>query len=635
MTSLKHHDVPIPETLLNSWQHIVDQLASELGVAAALVMRAHANSIEVCCASDTQNSPYHRGEHESWQQNLYCETVLRQGSLLCIENAEATRKWANNPDLKLGMKAYCGLPLRWPTGESFGTLCLLDDKNNPFCALCRHMLEHYQTIIETELASLCEQEKLQRLNHELRHRVESRTLDLANISYSLNQEIERRKSIEQQMHYQRDHDSGTGFLNRKALEHQIEQMLQKAKRTQKQVAVIHIGIANARGLQTKFGFDQFEVLLKQYRDKLGQLDLSECLTARPCTNDIVLAFITENVSRDCDALLIRILDAGRSDYFLQGEEVHLHSHIGVASSSSATALALLRHANQAMVVCKDSGERFTFYLQSHSDHFVHHNQIESYLLQAVRNDDLLLYFQPKVTPQTRHWVGAEALLRWRHPILGDISNEALIHMAEQNGLIFEVGAFVLRAAVEKAKEWQTCCSEFRIAVNVSPIQLKNPRFCQQVKHLLEIYHLPPRCLELEVTESGLIADEVLARETLNQLSKLGVALSLDDFGTGYASFSYLKKYPFDAIKIDKSFVQHLDDSEQDREIIRSIIHVAKKLELIVVVEGIETESQERLLIHEGCDFGQGYLYGKPMPANEFEINLQQHAAPEIRSRRIT
>ncbi|MDF4360477.1 EAL domain-containing protein, partial [Vibrio parahaemolyticus] len=141
------------------------------------------------------------------------------------------------------------------------------------------------------------------------------------------------------------------------------------------------------------------------------------------------------------------------------------------------------------------------------------------------------------------------------------------------------------------------------------------------EHLLEAFHLPARFLELEVTESALIADEVVARTTLKKLNKLGVTLSLDDFGTGYASFSYLKKYPFDAIKIDKSFVQQMEKSDDDRAIICSIIHIAKKLELQVVIEGIESPQQEQFLIGEGCDIGQGFLYGKPMPCNEFEQSL--------------
>ena len=146
-------------------------------------------------------------------------------------------------------------------------------------------------------------------------------------------------------------------------------------------------------------------------------------------------------------------------------------------------------------------------------------------------------------------------------------------------------------------------------------------FAEQVIHLLETYHLEPHFLELEVTESGLIADEVVAKNTLESLHDIGVTLSLDDFGTGYASFSYLKKFPFDAIKIDKSFVDQMLNSSEDKEIVRSIVQIAKKLDLKVTIEGIESEVQEQFIVEEGCDVGQGYLYGKPMPGQEFEHSL--------------
>ena len=200
-------------------------------------------------------------------------------------------------------------------------------------------------------------------------------------------------------------------------------------------------------------------------------------------------------------------------------------------------------------------------------------------------------------------------------------------MAEQNGLIFEVGNFVLRAAIEKASQWVKLVDNFKMAINVSAVQLKNVQFAEQIRELLTTYQLPAQYLELEVTESCLIADEVVASNTLRVLHELGVTLSLDDFGTGYASFSYLKKFPFDCIKIDKSFVQQLENSDEDKEIVRSIIHVAKKLKLKVILEGIENQNQEDFIISEGCDFGQGYFYGRPMPCDEFEIGLLNQNYP--------
>ena len=438
----------------------------------------------------------------------------------------------------------------------------------------------------------------------------------------LTQEIDRRRAAEKQVSYQKTHDQGTGFLNRAALENIVSDTLRTLDHSQQSLIVINIGFSNARSIQTRYGFEAFDEILKEFRYRLGKRESRHFVTGRPSSNDLVLLVWGTDIDIKLHQLLNDITDIGMGSFYVKDTEVHLNSYIGVVQAHrTSNAKQLLQNACYAMLLCKESGEAYSYFCESHSNELNNHNQLESYLLQAVRNDDLMLYFQPKVHPQTHKWIGAEALLRWRHPILGDVSNEALIHMAEQNGLIFEVGSFVLRTAIDKAKQWSELIDNFKMAVNVSPIQLQNVNFAEQVQHLLESFHLPAHFLELEVTESALIADEVVARTTLNKLHKLGVTLSLDDFGTGYASFSYLKKYPFDAIKIDKSFVQQMEKSDDDRAIICSIIHIAKKLELQVVIEGIESPQQEQFLIGEGCDIGQGFLYGKPMPCNEFEQSL--------------
>ncbi|ENC6732015.1 EAL domain-containing protein [Vibrio navarrensis] len=621
MTKFKTLDYQIPEPMQHGWQRIVNLLADIVGVPAALVMRIHPQHIEVCRTSETPLNPYKLGDSETLGHGLYCESVINSNTELMIPNALSDPLWDKNPDIKLGMISYCGLPLLWPNGEAFGTICLLDERENHFSDTYRELLRCFRSSIEAQLAVVYQHEKLLRLNKALQHRVESRTSNLAQLSFSLSQERDKRLAAEQDADYQRQHDHGTGFLNLSALENQLQRQLEQSNPTN--IAVIHIGFTNARTIQAKYGFALFEELLVAYRNQISIPDAIFTLTGRPASHDLVIVIQSERIGQILETLLYRIVAVGQSTFNIDNNEVHLHAFIGVALSDAQTNSAeeLLSHANQAMVVSKESGQRYTYFSSAHADALLYHNQIESYLLQAVRNDDLTLYFQPKVCPNTHKWIGAEALLRWSHPVLGDVSNEALIHMAEQNGLIFEVGAFVLRVAIEKAKQWSEVVENFRVAVNISGIQLKNPLFAEQVQDLLEAYQLPSHYLELEVTESGLISDELVAKATLSRLHELGVTLSLDDFGTGYSSFSYLKKFPFDAIKIDKSFVQQIEHSEQDEEIIRSIIHVAKKLDLEVVMEGIETDTQEAFLIREGCDIGQGFLYGKPMPSNEFEQGL--------------
>ncbi|WP_322804632.1 EAL domain-containing protein [Vibrio alfacsensis] len=622
MAAFQTLDYEIPASMQKNWQNIVNLIAQIAGVPTSLIMRVHQNYIEVSTSSETNNNPYHVGDKEALGHGLYCEHVIENKRELIVANALPDKVWCNNPDIKYGMISYCGLPLFWPNGETFGTICMLDSKENRYTDTYRQLLNTFKDAIEAQLAVVYQQHKLLRLNSELKNRVETRTTDLAQLSYSLDKEIDRRKAAERQVSYQKTHDQGTGFLNRAALEEVLDETLGSFDHNAETLVVIDVGFTNARSIQTKYGFEAFDQVLKEFRFRLGHNESSYFVTGRPSSNDLVILMWGEELELKVQHLVDDISHVSLGNFPIDNTEVHLHSYIGIVQAKQGNhAKQLLQNACHAMLLCKESGETSCVFSENHIHDLHHHNQLESYLLQAVRNDDLMLYFQPKVLPHTHKWIGAEALLRWRHPVLGDISNEALIHMAEQNGLIFEVGSFVLRTAIDKAKQWSEIIDNFRIAVNVSPIQLQNVNFAEQIEHLLDSFHLPAKFLELEVTESALIADEVVARNTLNKLHDLGVTLSLDDFGTGYASFSYLKKYPFDAIKIDKSFVHQMENSDDDRAIICSIIHIAKKLDLQVVIEGIESTQQEQFLIGEGCDIGQGFLYGKPMSSNEFEQSL--------------
>ncbi|WP_017632616.1 GGDEF and EAL domain-containing protein [Vibrio sp. 624788] len=607
----------------HGWQNIVDLLAQITQVPAALIMRVHANYIEVFSTSRSENNPYNKGDSEMLGNGLYCETVMETQRQLLVPNALAEPKWENNPDAKLGLVSYCGIPLLWPNGELFGTICILDSKENHYTPTYIKLLESFRTSIESQLKTLFQHAKLTQMNRDLKNRVYNRTKDLASLNYSLNQEIDKRKAAEQKINFQKNHDLGTGFLNRTAFESRLNHKLTAQRRlTEGSFAVIHIGFTNSRRIQARYGYSALDQVLVEYRQRIDSITDIEVLTARPTSVDLVLAFSVKDLHHRLEELSQTLVQVGHSEFDIESDKVHLHAYIGIAiTDSQDDAESILQKSSEAMLACKDSGQKYAYYSQSHTEEQSHINKIEGYLLQAVRNDDLMLYFQPKVSPVTHRWVGAEALLRWRHPVLGDISNETLIHMAEQNGLIFEVGSFVLRNAIEKAKEWSEYVEDFKMAVNVSAVQLKNAHFAEQVIHLLETYHLDPRFLELEVTESGLIADEVVAKNTLESLHDIGVTLSLDDFGTGYASFSYLKKFPFDTIKIDKSFIDQMLNSDGDSEIVRSIVQIAKKLDLNVTIEGIESEAQEKFIIDEGCDVGQGYLYGRPMPSQEFEHSL--------------
>lgn len=197
--------------------------------------------------------------------------------------------------------------------------------------------------------------------------------------------------------------------------------------------------------------------------------------------------------------------------------------------------------------------------------------------------------------------------------------DRFIALAERNGQIIDIGNFVLHTALSQAAKWcRTLQHDFKIAINISPIQMRNPRFVEHIADLLALYQMPPTALELEITEGMLMQDEHLAHNAIQKLQTLGIRISLDDFGTGYSSLSYLQKYSFDTLKIDRCFINKLEENEQDRELTKAIIAIGKKLNLEVIAKGVETLEQGAFIRNEECDLGQGYLYGKPITARQFE-----------------
>ena len=615
--------IHIPIEIVCGWQTIANLLAEIVHVPVALVMRIHDDRLEVFCCNDNTPHPFHIGDTQELGRGFYCEHVIAHQSCLKVINAEHDRVWSSNPDLEHGLLAYLGVPLCWPTGEVFGTLCLLDKSPNHFDDTFQNLIDSFRESIESQMTILYQKEQLSLINQELCNRVQTRTQDLVELNYSLNKEIGKRKAAEEKVRYQNHHDAGTGFLNRLGLEQTLQSFIDN-RVTSSEVVVFHIGFANGSSVQSKHGYHAWEQILIHFRQRLTPLFRFEFITARPASNDLVLAFNVEQQRLETlsEEICRHLVQVSHSEFELDGARIHLHAYIGISNTPvSHIAQTLLKQAQEAMRSCKDLGHKFNYHSQAVADFHQELNQLENYLLKAIRNDDILLYFQPKVSPITKRWKGAEALLRWRHPILGDISNESLIHIAERNGLIFEVGSFVLKSAIRKSCAWLSHVHDFKISVNVSAVQLRNPQFAQQVESILSEHQFPAQNLDLEITESSLIADERAALTTLTSLHSLGVTLSLDDFGTGYATFNYLKKFPFDAIKIDKSFIQHLDKSDSDREIVHSIVYVAKKLKLSVTVEGIENQYHEDFIIQEGCEHGQGFYYGKPMTAEAFERSL--------------
>jgi len=283
----------------------------------------------------------------------------------------------------------------------------------------------------------------------------------------------------------------------------------------------------------------------------------------------------------------------------------------------------MKNADMAMYQAKDKGRNnFRFYTADMNRLLESRMEMENDLREAVKHQQFSLHYQPQVDLNTGEIVGAEALIRWQHPSKGNIRPIDFIPIAEETGLIVPIGKWVLRTAVQQIKCVQKALRlNLKISVNLSARQLSQGDFVQSLTSVLDECRLSPELLELEVTESLLMdnIDNVIGQ--LSEIRSLGVSLAIDDFGTGYSSLSYLKQLPVDILKIDRSFVKDLPNNSDDREITSLIITLAKKLNRKVIAEGVETEGQIDFLRENGCDYGQGYFYAKPLPADEFLVAL--------------
>ena len=312
---------------------------------------------------------------------------------------------------------------------------------------------------------------------------------------------------------------------------------------------------------------------------------------------------------------------------LDQQEVRLRATIGITlfPEDGDSTEKLLQKAEQTMTLAKSrSRNRYQFYIASVDSEMRRRRELEKDLREALALNQLFLVYQPQVDYRDHQIVGVEALLRWQHPQHGLVPPDLFIPLAEQNGTIIAIGEWVLDQACRQLREWHDQgFSELRMAINLSTVQLHHAELPRVVNNLMQVYRLPPRSLELEVTETGLMEDITTAAQHLLSLRRSGALIAIDDFGTGYSSLSYLKSLPLDKIKIDKSFVQDLLEDEDDATIVRAIIQLAKSLGMQVIAEGVETIEQEAYIVAQGCNEGQGYLYSKPLPPRELTLFLKQ------------
>ena len=326
----------------------------------------------------------------------------------------------------------------------------------------------------------------------------------------------------------------------------------------------------------------------------------------------------------------RLLAAFADPFHIEGHELFVTASIGIAVSPTdgQDAETLLNHAEMAMYQAKQRGRKtYEFFSGEMNARALERLTLENQLRRAVERNEFVLYYQPKVDIGSGRITGAEALVRWRHPELGIVSPDKFIRIAEETGLIVEIGQWVLRNACAQVRAWMELgLPPLSVAVNVSGVQFKQRKVWHAVRGALAHSSLPPEQLTLELTESMLMENATDSVDMLNELKEMGLKLALDDFGTGYSSFAYLRRFPLDELKIDRSFVSDLRQ-DRDRAIVGAIIAMARELKLRVVAEGVETKEQLQFLRARACDQYQGYLCSRPAPPEAFPILLRRRLAP--------
>ncbi len=424
-----------------------------------------------------------------------------------------------------------------------------------------------------------------------------------------------------------NHDVLTKLPNRRLLSDRLQQAIIKSCRSDSKIAVLFLDLDRFKKINDTLGHDVGDLLLIQVAQRLQECIRAGDTVARLGGDEFVV--ILEDIHDNTAVIYIakKILKSMAQPINLKGYELVVTTSIGVSifPHDGDSVEGLLKSADTAMYSAKDQGgDTCKFFVAEMNKMAIEMLMLEGQLRKAIELEQLELYYQPKFNLSTNQLIGAEALIRWNHPELGLLTPAKFIPLAEDTGLIIPIGEWVLRAACEQIKTWASQgYRPVKIAVNLSARQFHQHDLIKTVSDVLKDCGIGPKFLELELTESVIMQDAQSTINTLDALHDMGISLSIDDFGTGYSSLSYLKKFPINALKIDQSFVRDISQDSHDAAIVFSTIALAHSMILPVIAEGIENEKQFRFLQRHGCDQGQGYLFGKPMPASEFIQFLQK------------
>jgi diguanylate cyclase (GGDEF)-like protein len=427
---------------------------------------------------------------------------------------------------------------------------------------------------------------------------------------------------QQELEHAASHDPLTGLANRMLVVDRIERAVTQARRNQRQVAVLLLDLDRFKVINDTLTHGSGDMVLIEVAQRLTR-QVRDIDTVARLGGDEFLVVLGDIASESEAALLAdKLLKALAEPLVAKGHELRISGSLGIAVAPRDGELAgdLIMHADIAMYRAKENGrDQFEFFSVDMNARLSQRIELEAGLRRALDNDQLVLYYQPRCDIATGRILGAEALIRWKHPVDGLVPPGKFIPVAEETGLIVPIGEWVLKTACADARRWQAQgLGALVVGVNVSARQFQFGKLSQLVAQQLQISGLPPELLELELTESAVMNDPQRTLQVLHEIKAIGARVALDDFGTGYSSLGYLKRFPVDCLKIDQSFVRDITVDPEDAAIARMVITLGHSLRQEVIAEGVETHAQLQYLREQGCDMVQGYLFSPPVPVDEFE-----------------
>ncbi|MDQ7073595.1 MAG: EAL domain-containing protein [Gammaproteobacteria bacterium] len=470
---------------------------------------------------------------------------------------------------------------------------------------------------------------LKQANMQLEERVELRTSELAESNQKLLAEIEAHKCSEEKLRQLSYQDELTGLGNRRYISARLEQVIALSARQQEHFALFFLDLDHFKQINDTLGHDSGDDLLKQVATRLQSAVRASDLVARLGGDEF--AIMLEGIRSEAEVIKIAqgVISTFHHAFYLAGESHHIYCSLGISlfPDHAKTAVELFKCADIALYKAKEVRDSYSIYRDGVSSELIHLHRLSHDLHSALEKNQLRLLYQPKINLLNGEVVGAEALIRWHHPLYGIVSPLEFIPIAEHHGLMLPIGDWIIEEGCRTLQAWKAAGHDHLcMALNLSPIQFRDKALLEKVSAYLLQYQIEPQQLEFEITESQTMENPEEHIKTIQSFLDLGISVAMDDFGTGHSSLSRLKEMPISTLKIDQSFIKNFHRVRSERVFVQVIINMAKMFGLTTVAEGVERQEHVDFLKELGCDIGQGHHFSKPLSETDFLAFLSQQSS---------